>query len=88
MVFSLDQETVLAKVLTYATDYNNRKWSYSYNWLEAKGYLVPVDVRNTSSWIKTYWQEYYFETNYPFDVKEWYLLEIDSVSYKITSFLG
>lgn len=88
-LFKLDYYSASVKRLTYTTDTAtwNMKSSYSVvSDLTAKGYLSPVWTNNQDVWLDRYWQQWQFECDYPFDVKETDLLTIGWVDYQVKSF--
>jgi len=88
-LFKLDYYSASVKRLTYTTDTETwiKKSSYSVvSDLTAKGYLSPVWTNNQDVWLDRYWQQWQFECDYPFDVKETDLLTIGWVDYQVKSF--
>lgn len=87
--FKLDYYEASVKRLTYTTDTETwiKKSSYSVvSDLTAKGYLSPVWTNNQDVWLDRYWQQWNFECDYPFDVKETDILTIGWVDYQVKSF--
>ncbi len=86
--FKLDYYEASVKRLSYTTDANwNKKSIYAVvEGLTAKGYLSPVWTNNQDVWLDRYGQQWNFECDYPFDVKETDILTINGTDYQVKSF--
>jgi len=86
-LFKLDYYTATLMRLVYSTDSNgNKKSTYEATEITAKGYLSPVSSNNQDVWLNRFWQVWNFECDYPFDVKESDIIQIDWVNYQVKSF--
>lgn len=86
-IFKLDYYTATVKRLWYTTDSNgNKKSWYQTTEITAKWYLSPASSSNQDVWLDRFWQVRNFECDYPFDVKESDIVEIDGTEYQVKSF--
>lgn len=86
-IFKLDYYTATVMRLAYTTDSNgNKKGTYQATEKTAKWYLSPSSPNNQDVWLNRFGQVWNFECDYPFDVKESDIVQINGTNYQVKSF--